>query len=188
MNHFKGCMECRYSFYISKYDSDVFYIHILLLTSRDCVEGYALQQLQSYNDPFQTKTFNVLTESGIQDVAVSLHLVSRANESLKPHKFGGIRCQILFVITPKYMCPYIEEKRDKIQAYDAKNISLEAIADKEVKGETTVYRVCVADLLRAIDDKYGQVPSTIPIVNTSSTAPHACLVVYAAFTTIFNYV
>ena len=187
MNHFEGCMECRYIFYISKDDSDDFYIQIFLLTTRHCEEGYALQQLHSYNYPFQAKTFNVLTDSGIQDVSVSLNLVSRANESLKPHKFGSIRCQILFVITPKYMCPYIEETIDNIQAYEAKNISLEAIADKEVQGETTVYRVCVADLLPAIDDKYGQVPPTIPIVDTISTASHACLVVSAAFTIIFNY-
>ena len=186
-DHFEGCVQCRYIFYISKDDSDVFYIQVFLLTTNDCVEGYALQQLHSYNDPFQTKTFNVLTDSGIQDVTLSLHLVSRANKSLHPHKFGSIRCKGFFDITPKYMCPYIEERTGNIQAYDAKNVSLEKIADKEVQGETVIYRVCVADLFVAMNDKYAQTPITTPVVDHFSTASHACLVVSAAFTIIFNY-
>ena len=186
-DHFEGCVECRYYFYIPHEDSDVFYIQVFLLTTKYCEESYALQKLQSYKDPFQTKTFNVLTDSGIQSIPVSLNLVSSANKSLHEHTFGNIRCKDFFDITTKYMCPYIEERSENIQAYDAKNISLENISDKEVQGETVIYRVCVADLLLAFNEKYARNTITTPVVDTLSTASHACLVVSAAFTIIFNY-
>ena len=186
-DHFKGCVECRIFFYIPQDESYVFYIQIFLLTTKYCKESYALQKLHSYKDPFQTKTFNVLTDSGIQDVSVSLNLVSSANNSLHTHTHGSIRCKGFFDITTKYMCPYIKESSENIPAYDAKNISLENIADKEAQGGTVIYRVCVADLLLAFNERYARKPITTPGIDTLSTASHACLVVSAAFTIIFNY-
>ena len=183
---FQRCEYDVLSLYLAPNASNTFYIQVQFIMSHVCSVGVLEAGLASMKDRFQKLMPQAKTLEKTKRVRMGLMIVTKINKSFILLGLSITRVEVVYKITSKFYCPYIEETHQSLKAYEQRGISIQEISDAENMAEGTIYRICVADLLIAIR-KPMAISKDVALVYGSRTA-HGCFVAASLFSIFFSLV